>query len=155
MQPARLGDCTFRADCPVPAGVAVLNQHRRLHPTRPIVYNSLYNGETYDARLEQAIAGWAEPGFDDGFGDAALAAWTAVVEAKTEVNNATLASQLFQPIRQVHDSALGGTWPRCRCCVISCVQSGGAHSWGGGQGRGSCVQVAACPLVVMSDSHPA
>lgn len=33
----------------------------------PVVMNSIYNGETYDAR--KAIAGWNQPGFDDGSWD--------------------------------------------------------------------------------------
>ena len=32
--------------------------------TGPILKSDIYNGETYDARLE--MPGWAEPGFDDG-----------------------------------------------------------------------------------------
>jgi len=39
----------------------------------PIQYSNLYNGETYDARLEQY--GWSSGGFDDS-------AWTAVQEAE-------------------------------------------------------------------------
>ncbi|WP_233204054.1 family 78 glycoside hydrolase catalytic domain [Halegenticoccus soli] len=35
----------------------------------PIVMNDIYDGETYDARLEQP--GWAEPGFDDAEWDGA------------------------------------------------------------------------------------
>lgn len=35
----------------------------------PITFNSIYGGETYDARLEQP--GWNEPGFDDAEWDAA------------------------------------------------------------------------------------
>jgi len=35
----------------------------RAHPS-PIVEDTLYHGEVYDARLEQP--GWSEPGFDDG-----------------------------------------------------------------------------------------
>ena len=36
----------------------------------PIVFNTIYSGETYDARLERP--GWDQPGFDDSRWDAAL-----------------------------------------------------------------------------------
>ena len=36
----------------------------------PVVYNDIFGGETYDARLEQP--GWAETGFDDQHWDNAL-----------------------------------------------------------------------------------
>jgi len=35
--------------------------------TGPILMNSIYDGETYDARLEQP--GWSSPGFDDSAWD--------------------------------------------------------------------------------------
>ena len=56
----------------------------------PIVQNSLYHGETYDARLEQA--GWDSPGFDDSQWEAAV-----VTSSPTE----TLSAQMIQPIRVV------------------------------------------------------
>ena len=54
----------------------------------PILDNSLYHGETYDARLEQQ--GWDEPGFDDsGWQD------VSIIAAPT----GTLSAQMIQPIR--------------------------------------------------------
>jgi alpha-L-rhamnosidase len=40
--------------------------------TGPILFDQLFSGETYDARLE--VPGWNEPGFDDGAWKAATAA---------------------------------------------------------------------------------
>ena len=54
----------------------------------PILENSLYHGETYDARKEQP--GWDEPGFDDSRWDAADSA-----QSPTE----TLSAEMIQPIR--------------------------------------------------------
>lgn len=54
----------------------------------PILDNSLYHGETYDARLEQD--GWDEPGFDDSGWEDAI-----VVESPTR----ELCAQMIQPIR--------------------------------------------------------
>jgi alpha-L-rhamnosidase len=56
--------------------------------TSPITENSLYNGETYDARLEQA--GWDMPGFDDS-------TW-GPAETVTSPTK-TLSAQTIQPIR--------------------------------------------------------
>jgi len=56
----------------------------------PIVENSLYHGETYNARLEQR--GWDMPGFDDWEWDEAD-----VSPAPTQV----LSAQMIQPIRVV------------------------------------------------------
>ena len=46
-----------------------------------ITYNSLYNGEHYDARTAAALAGWAAPGFDD-------AAWAHAVAATSAASAA-------------------------------------------------------------------
>jgi alpha-L-rhamnosidase len=56
--------------------------------TGPIVFDSIYGGETYDARLE--VPGWDEPGFNDS-------AWqpAQVVEAP----QGRLAAQLAPPIK--------------------------------------------------------
>ena len=56
----------------------------------PITYDSLYNGETYDARLEQFIQGWNGPGFDDS-------SWMNATVANPGVG--ILSSQLFESIR--------------------------------------------------------
>jgi alpha-L-rhamnosidase len=58
----------------------------------PILENSLYHGETYDARLEQP--GWSEPEFDDS-------KWqkVEVVAAPTK----ELSAQMIQPIKVIED----------------------------------------------------
>ncbi len=58
----------------------------------PVLYNSIYNGETYDARLEKT--GWDRPGYDD-------AAWSDAVEK--EPPEGVLRSQLLEPIRVVDE----------------------------------------------------
>lgn len=72
----------------------------------PVVYNSIYNGEIYDARLEKT--GWDCPGYDDG-------AWPMTVEK--EPPEGVLRSQLLEPIRVVREvpvqeiiPAPDGTW---------------------------------------------
>jgi len=56
----------------------------------PVTYNSIYNGESYDARLE--LPGWDKPGYDDS-------AWMYCVEK--EPPEGLLRSQLLEPIRVV------------------------------------------------------
>ena len=56
----------------------------------PVTYNSIYNGETYDARLE--IPDWDKPGFDDS-------RWFDAVEK--EPPEGVLRSQVLEPIRMV------------------------------------------------------
>lgn len=56
----------------------------------PIIYNSIYTGEHYDARLEQP--GWNTAGFDDSH-------WVKVVYRKAP--GAYLSSQTMRPIRNV------------------------------------------------------
>lgn len=58
--------------------------------TGPIVYNSLYTGEHYDARLEQA--GWNTTGFDDS-------KWDGVTVRQAPAENITAES--MQPVRHV------------------------------------------------------
>jgi len=72
----------------------------------PVTYNSIYNGELYDARLEKT--GWDSPGYDDS-------AWDFPVEK--DPPEGTLRSQLLEPIRVVREvpaqeiiPAPGGTW---------------------------------------------
>ena len=59
-----------------------------------ITYNSLYNGEHYDARAAAALAGWAAPGFDD-------AAWAHAVAATSVASAARMSSALMEPTRHV------------------------------------------------------
>jgi alpha-L-rhamnosidase len=74
--------------------------------TGPILGSDLYDGETYDARLERA--GWSEPGYDD-------ADWTGV--RAVERDRATLVAPSGPPVRRVelvapvtiHESPSGGT----------------------------------------------
>lgn len=72
----------------------------------PVTYNSIYNGETYDARLE--IPGWDKPGFDDS-------RWFDAVEK--EPPEGLLRSQLLEPICMVGEMPIkeiipapNGTW---------------------------------------------
>lgn len=58
--------------------------------TGPILMNSLYDGETYDARLEHS--GWTMPGFDDS-------AWSEVRSVDWDLR--TLEAPLGPPVRRV------------------------------------------------------
>jgi alpha-L-rhamnosidase len=60
----------------------------------PILFSGLYDGETYDSRLEQA--GWSEPGFDDS-------RWTPV--AVTPRDPATLVAPEGPPVRCTEELA--------------------------------------------------
>ncbi len=59
----------------------------------PILSNSLYHGETYDARLEQSR--WAEPGFEEP--REGESAWQAVLLG--EMDTAILSAQMMPPIK--------------------------------------------------------
>jgi alpha-L-rhamnosidase len=61
----------------------------------PIQYNSLYNGESYDARIAERIDGWQLPGFDEA------SSWSTASLADSKASKAKLASQLFEPIRHI------------------------------------------------------
>ena len=61
----------------------------------PVLYNSLYNGEVYDARIAERIGRWKSLGYCDS-------SWETAALANNKVaTEATLASQLFEPIRHV------------------------------------------------------
>ena len=60
----------------------------------PISYNSLYNGEHYDARVAEKLEGWTSAGFDDR-------AWAAAAAASSVANKAKLSSALFEPTRHL------------------------------------------------------
>jgi alpha-L-rhamnosidase len=60
----------------------------------PVLYNSLYNGETYDARIAERIEGWMLLGYDSS-------SWSSAVLADSVANKAKLESQLFEPIRHI------------------------------------------------------
>jgi len=58
----------------------------------PVIFNSIYTAEHYDARLEQS--GWAEPGFDDG-------EWKNVQVTPAPSQNIT--AQVLHPIRATEE----------------------------------------------------
>ncbi len=58
--------------------------------TGPILYDNVYGGETYDARLERA--GWTHPGYDDS-------AWQSAVRITSPTKK--LQAQMIPPIRAV------------------------------------------------------
>jgi alpha-L-rhamnosidase len=60
--------------------------------TGPVIFNSIYTGEHYDARLEQT--GWDIPGFDDK-------KWSGVENRSAPAKN--IVSQLLHPIRYVEE----------------------------------------------------
>lgn len=60
----------------------------------PIIYNSLYNGEIYDARLELDLKGWKTSDFNDS-------KWSHAQLANSSVTHSKLESQLFEPIRHI------------------------------------------------------
>lgn len=72
----------------------------------PVRRNSIYNGETYDARME--MPGWDKAGFDDS-------AWATCIEK--EPPSGVLRSQVLEPIRVVEElpvkemiNVKDGTW---------------------------------------------
>jgi alpha-L-rhamnosidase len=65
----------------------------------PIISNGIYEGETYDARLE--INGWADAGFDD-------AAWSAV--ARIEHDLGTLFAPVGPPVKRIETVAAIKMW---------------------------------------------
>jgi len=65
----------------------------------PILASEIYNGETYDARLE--LPAWAEPGFDDS-------AWSGA--ALVEHNFATLFAPVGPPVRRIETVAPVKIW---------------------------------------------
>ena len=60
--------------------------------TGPILSSDIYDGETYDARLE--LPGWDAPGFDDG-------AWRNAAEGERAENSPRLAAKISQPVRKL------------------------------------------------------
>jgi alpha-L-rhamnosidase len=62
--------------------------------TGPVLMNSLYDGETYDARLEHS--GWSLPGFDDS-------AWSQVRTLEWDIK--TLEAPLGPPVRRIEKIA--------------------------------------------------
>lgn len=64
----------------------------------PISYNSLYNGEHYDARRAFELRGWDHPGFDPSNS----AEWVSAASAAgSAASQAKLSSALFEPTRHL------------------------------------------------------
>jgi len=73
----------------------------------PILASEIYDGESYDARLEQN--GWDQPSFSDG-------RWGAVVAAARP--EAPLVAQDFQPIRRMRRSSPRRLPIQSRACTF-------------------------------------
>lgn len=58
----------------------------------PLIFDNIYWGETYDARLE--IPGWSQPGFDDS-------TWQPAIKRPAPCPDDKLRSQLLPPIRHL------------------------------------------------------
>ncbi len=88
----------------------------------PIVTNDIYDGETYDARLEQD--GWAEPGFN-------TAGWSGVRMLERDLT--TLFAPLGPPVRRIEMLApvTISTTPTGRLCSTL------GRTWSGGCGSAS------------------
>lgn len=74
--------------------------HFRCSTNGPVVYNSIYNGEVYDARLE--MPGWDKVGFNDS-------GWFDAVEK--EPPEGVLRSQMLEPIRVVGEMPISDILP--------------------------------------------
>jgi alpha-L-rhamnosidase len=72
----------------------VVTDERWRASTGPILASDIYDGETYDARLEQEK--WALPGFDDR-------AWTGVLTVEHDLS--TLFAPLGPPVRRIEEIA--------------------------------------------------
>ena len=80
----------------------------------PIIENSLYNGETFDARIDPR--GWDKPGFDD-------TKWKAVAAIDSS-SRVTLSAQMIQPIKVVETlPAKTITSPRAGVYVVDFGQN--------------------------------
>ena len=88
----RIGLVQLQIELEGGARVQVLSDTTWKTATGPIVDDSLYNGETYDARLE--TPGWDRPGYD-------ASAWQAATIA--EAPKGVLSTQTMPPIRVTGD----------------------------------------------------
>lgn len=73
----------------------------------PVTFDSIYDGERYDARLEQP--GWDTPSFQP----TPSLNWTAaqaVADSSNPLVNATLSSQLYEPIRVIEAQTAVSRW---------------------------------------------
>ena len=66
----------------------------------PIVYNDVYGGEDYDARLEQE--GWSEPGFEDSGWSLAMVADHSAIKMEPQLMPAVTVTERFQPTVTLH-----------------------------------------------------
>ena len=64
----------------------------------PVIYNDIYNGETYDARLE--TPGWTLPGYKP----ADPHAWEAAVTVAPPGSNVTISSHAVMPVIRIGES---------------------------------------------------
>ena len=74
--------------------------------TGPVLFDNVYAGETYDARLE--IPGWAEPGLDDKHWQAARVAKAPAVKLQGQMIQPIQDVRIIKPIRILASS--GGKW---------------------------------------------
>lgn len=74
--------------------VLISDETWRASADSPIIYNSIYNGEIYDARIAESIEGWTSLHYDDE-------GWSLSKIADTVASKAILSSQLFEPIRHI------------------------------------------------------
>ncbi|KAG7347499.1 alpha-L-rhamnosidase [Nitzschia inconspicua] len=81
----------------------------------PVQYNSLYNGETFDARVAERIHGWQSPGYIT-----ATSSWSAATLSTSVATKARLVSQLFPPIRHI------STTPPVTITIVSQPSTGTA-----------------------------
>ena len=88
----------------------------------PIVADSLYNGETFDARIAKNVSGWDTVGFD-------ASNWANVTSAR-QVDSAKLSSQLFEPIRHIAEwKPLNITEPKPGMFVVDFGQNMAGYVW--------------------------
>lgn len=71
----------------------------------PITFDSLYDGEVFNASLAAEWAGWDTPGFD-----AVALGWVPPAAAMSPVNNATVSSQRAEPIVVVQEVSAISAW---------------------------------------------
>ncbi len=67
--------------------------------TGPVLFNNVYAGETYDARLE--IPGWAEPGLDEAKWQVARVAKAPTVKLQSQMIQPIEATRSIRPVRVI------------------------------------------------------
>jgi hypothetical protein len=71
----------------------------------PITFDSLYDGETYNATLAELWTGWDTPGFDAG-----SLGWLPAAAASSPANGAVISSQRAEPIAVVESVTAALAW---------------------------------------------